>query len=118
MTEDQFDLVMEYSIDIPTWDEQWDRGLNVDKAAAYLFGGSALAQWSDGKLQAGSVSYAKRVREQGGLKINGATHKAVRYVVTKEDEQRGFYTIGIGSQYQMPIGVPESVTIRKEDIQP
>lgn len=113
-TEDEFDLVMQYSAEAPTYSEHEGRGVNVDKLAAYCFGRSALASWSDGKLVAGSVSSAKRMRDGGGLRINGVPYHDVRYVVTKEDNVRNYFTIGIGKPsheggpgYEMPIGLPE-----------
>lgn len=120
-----FDPVMLYSVDTPTYNDYDTIGINVDKAAAHLFGGSALSSLGKGGVVIhGGPTAAKRMRDSGGIYINSQPYRELRYIPSVEDQERGYFTIGIGKPsnqggrgFEMPIGLAERVTIKREDIE-
>lgn len=105
LTEWEFDIIMQYSVEIPGYDSLYppSPGLNLDRAIAYLWSGSP---------QFGSTTAAKRVRDSGGLRVNGEIHTGLKYTAVESDVERGYFTLGIGKRYLMPVGVMGTVEVR------
>lgn len=123
MTEDDHDLLCQGSFEIPGYNDLYEeKGINLDKAVAYLFGLSALATFNDrGKLVPGSVTQAKKLRESGSIRVNGEVYLNLRYTRTKEDSERGYVKIGVGKPsvmggkgHEFPLVVMQEVTISRE----
>jgi hypothetical protein len=88
----------QWPFDIPTYKDMYSGvGMNVDKAVAFLWSDSALANWQEGRIvPGGSVTKAKRLREQGVIRINCEAHLDLRYVATPEDVRRGHVLMAVG----------------------
>lgn len=123
MTEDDFDLIMQYSVDLPGYNDIYSTGINLDKAISSLYGVCAHSKKdTEGKFLPISVTEVKRLREAGSIRINRQVHKNLKYTATREDVDRGYFAVAIGKSsaegglgLEKPIGVMETIHIRFDE---